>query len=224
MTSLLDLLLPADCAGCGARSVVVCAHCLAPLRALPSLAWPRPSPPGLPAPFAVAAYDGPVRSMLLAVKEDGVAGLQRPLGRALARAVCAALPQTATLPLWLVPVPSSTAARRRRGEDVVRRVAGVAAGELRRFGAVATVAPVLRHARAVADSAGLSAQARAANLAGAFVARPRLARRLSSGTVVLVDDLITTGVTLAGCATALRAAGVSVAGCATIAATQRHSP
>jgi len=224
MTSLLDLVLPVDCAGCGERSVVVCADCLAPLRALPSLAWPRPSPPGLPPPFAVAAYVGPVRAILLAVKEEGVAGLQRPLGRALAHAVAAALPPTAVSPLWLVPVPSAAAARRRRGEDVVRRLAGAAAGELRRSGAAASVVPALRHARAVADSAGLSAQARAANLAGAFVTRPRLTPRFRAGTVVLVDDLITTGVTLAGCANALREAGVSVAGCATIAATQRHSP
>ena len=203
---------------------MACADCLAPLRALPSLAWPRPSPSGLPTPFAVAAYDGPVRAMLLAVKEDGVAALQRPLGRALAQAVAATLPPRQTLPLWLVPVPSSAAARRRRGEDVVRRLAEVAAGELRRAGAPATVVPALRHARAVADSAGLSAQARAVNLAGAFVTRARCAARLHHGVVVLVDDLITTGVTLAGCATALCAAGVSVTGCATIAATQRHSP
>ena len=224
VTALLDLVLPADCAGCGARSVVVCADCLALLRAMPSPAWPRPSPRGLPAPFAVAAYDGPVRAMLLAVKEDGIAGLQRPLGRALAHAVAAALPLTASLPLRLVPVPSSAAARRQRGEDVVRRLTAVAAGELRRSGVPATVVPALRHARAVADSAGLGAQARAANLAGAFAARPRLAGRLRAGSVVLVDDLITTGVTLAGCATALADADIRVLGCATVAATQRHSP
>jgi len=224
MTSLIDLVLPTDCAGCGARAVVACTDCLAPLRALPSPAWPRPSPHGLPPPFAVGAYDGPVRAMLLAVKEDGIAGLQRPLGRALAHAVAAAASPGAATPLWLVPVPSSSVARRRRGEDVVRRLAAVAAGELRRSGVPAAVVPALRHARAVADSAGLGAQARAANLMGAFAARPRQSARLRGGSVILVDDLITTGVTLSGCAAALRDAGVSVAGCATVAATQRHSP
>jgi predicted amidophosphoribosyltransferase len=224
MTSLLDLVLPTDCAGCGTRAVVVCERCLTPLRALPFPAWPRPSPRGLPPPFAVAAYDGPVRAMLLAVKEEGAARLQRPLGRALAHAVAVAAPPTSSTPVWLVPVPSSSAARRRRGEDVVRRLAAVAADELRRSGVRAAVVPALRHARSVADSAGLGAQARAVNLAGAFAARPRQSARLQGGSVVLVDDLITTGVTLSGCAAALREADVSVAGCATVAATQRHSP
>ena len=221
--ALLDLVLPVTCAGCGARSVAACRRCLAPLLAAPTPAWPRPSPPGLPPPFAVAAYEGSVRALLLAVKEEGIAALQRPLGQALARSVATAA-RAAPAPVRLVPVPSSTTARRRRGEDVVRRMAAVAAAELRCAGWDAAVVPVLRHGRSVTDSAGLGAQDRARNLAGAFTVGAGRADRLGGATVVLVDDLITTGATLSECAAALSRAGVRTLACATVAATQRRSP
>jgi predicted amidophosphoribosyltransferase len=222
MNALLDLVLPVECAGCGARSVLACPRCLAPLLSAPTPAWPRPAPPGLPPPFAVTAYTGPVRGLLLGLKEDGLLGLQRPLGWALGQSARVAVMGAG--PVCLVPVPSARAARRRRGEDVVRRLAVVAAGELRRSGVHATVVPALRHTRAVADSAGLGAEARAHNLAGAFATRRRAISRLTGSRVVLVDDLITTGVTLAECAVSLAAAGVPAHACATIAATQRRSP
>lgn len=223
MKALLDLVLPMHCVGCGARSVAACGRCLTPLLAPPRPAWPRPTPPGLPPPFAVAPYAGSVRAMLLAVKEDGISALQRPLGRALGAAAGPASARAAGR-VCLVPVPSTPAARRRRGEDVVRRMAALAAAELRRAGGDVGMVPALRHVRAVTDSAGLDAKARARNLAAAFAVRPRLLPRLRGSTVVLVDDLITTGATLAECAAALRVAGVPVCGCATVAATQRHSP
>jgi predicted amidophosphoribosyltransferase len=222
MRALLDLVLPVQCVGCGVRSVLACPACLAPLHHRPAVSWPRPSPPGLPTPFAVTAYDGSVRALLLGLKEDGLLGLRLPLGRALARSVLAACAGAG--PVCLVPVPSARAARRRRGEDVVRRLAGVAAGELRRAGMPATVVPALRHSRVVSDSAGLGADARARNLADAFATRPVGLARLRDARVVLVDDLITTGVTLAECASALSGAGVRVDACATVAATRRRSP
>jgi len=222
--ALLDLVLPVDCAGCGTRSVLVCDSCARPLWATPKPAWPRPAPPGLPLPLAVAAYDGPVRALLLAVKEHGIAPLQRPLGEALARAVAAVPLEAVDAPVCLVPVPSARSARRRRGEDVVRRLANVAASELRRDGRRVAVVPALRHARAVRDSAGLGATERARNLAGAFVVDRRAIARLEGAAVVVVDDLITTGATLAECSTALEVTGLTPVACATIAATQRHSP
>ncbi|WP_369688378.1 ComF family protein [Actinomadura macra] len=83
-----------------------------------------------------------------------------------------------------------------------------------------TRADALRHTRRVSDQAGLTVSERAANLAGALEAVPRA--KVAGRRVVLVDDVITTGATLAEAARALRAADAEVIGAATLAATQRR--
>lgn len=223
MRALLDLVLPVSCPGCGVAGVPACPPCLATLGRPARLAWPQPAPAGLPPPFAVADYAGAPRSFLLAYKEQGRIGLHHALGTALARSVAAALAADGRDRVWLVPVPSSAAARRARGDDVVARLALTAAQVLRRQGRSAGVVTALRHRRSVRDSAGLGAADRAANLAGAFAVTRAGRRRLSGRTVVLVDDLVTTGATLAECAQPLRAAGADVVAAATVAATRRQA-
>ncbi|MGW4196002.1 ComF family protein [Streptomyces sp. NPDC005004] len=85
----------------------------------------------------------------------------------------------------------------------------VAAGRLRRGGTPARVAAVLRQRRPVLDQAGLDARERRENLAGALEVTAGGARLLDAGRVVLVDDLMTTGATLAEAARALREAAGS---------------
>jgi len=200
---------------------MACAGCLVPLTAPARPAWPRPSPAGLPPPYAVAVYDGSTRDFLLAYKERGVVGLRRSLGRALGAAVVAALPDAE--PVWVVPVPSRRVARRQRGDDVVAGLARHASLLARRQGRHVQLLPALRHLRAVADSAGLDARQRARNLSGAFGLR-RGAGDLVRGTaVIVVDDLITTGATAVECAAALRGAGARVLAVATVAATARRA-
>ncbi|MBV9291408.1 MAG: ComF family protein [Frankiales bacterium] len=227
MRALLDLVLPASCAGCGAAGDVVCARCRQSLAGSASPAWPRPSPRGLPPPWAVTAYAGATRSLLLAYKEDGVVGLRPVLGAALATSVAAAVDKSRGVdratPLVLVPVPSARRARRTRGEDVVARLAERAAADLRRCGRWVSILPALRHCRPVADSAGLNAAARARNLDGAFALRRGVGSHLTGATVVVVDDLITTGATLAEASRVLREAGARIVAVATIAATQRRA-
>lgn len=222
MHALLDLVLPARCAGCGVAGRVICVDCTWRFAAPARLAMPSPSPAGLPATYAVTAYAGPARDVVLAYKEEGVVGLQRVLGGALARAVAAALGASTPdcrAPVWLMPVPSTKAARRARGDDVVARLARVATRVLRQAGYDARVVAALRHGRRVRDSSGLSATERAGNLAGAFRVSPRLPGQ--AGPIVLVDDLVTTGATLAECAAAVREAGLLPIGAATVCATQR---
>ena len=97
-------------------------------------------------------------------------------------------------------------ARAARGHDPARRIALAAAGELRRRGVPARVAGVLRQRRAVADQSGLNSRQRLDNLAGALAVAPAGARLLAGGPVVLVDDVMTTGASLAEAARAVRAA------------------
>lgn len=223
MRSLLDLMLPVECAGCGAPGAVTCLDCAAAFAGPPRVLWPQPAPPGLPTPYAVAGYDGPVRDLLIAYKERGVLGAQRVLAPALAASVAAAMRHAGSRPVLLVPAPSSVRALRARGDDVVLRLARRAASLLRARGHSATVVAALAHIRAVGDSAGLAAPERAVNLAGAIGVRRRCLGRLDGAPIVLVDDLRTTGVTLAEAARALRAAGGQVVAAATIAATVRHA-
>ncbi|UPT42328.1 ComF family protein, partial [Streptomyces sp. WAC00303] len=104
----------------------------------------------------------------------------------------------------------------------VRRIAAAAARDLRRAGLPAQVLPLLRQRRAVADQSGLGARQRRANLAGALeltagggrllqhgLPRHELLRHglFRLGRVILVDDLLTTGSTLAEAARAVGEAG-----------------
>jgi len=75
--------------------------------------------------------------------------------------------------------------------------------------------------RDVADQAGLDAGQRARNLAGAL--RVRAWRGPAPPVVVVVDDLVTTGASLAEAARALCAGGLPVLGAAVVAATGRRS-
>ncbi|CAL9432102.1 Orotate phosphoribosyltransferase [Streptomyces sp. enrichment culture] len=226
---LADLVLPADCAGCGLPRTGLCARCRELLSgSRPRRVRPEPPPDGLPPVHACLAYADEVRAVLLAHKERGALRLAAPLGAVLAGAVRAAAGEAgpggaargSTGPLLLVPVPSARRSVAARGHDPVRRMALAAAAELRRGGRSARVLPVLRQRRAVADQAGLDARRRLANLAGALDTAAGAGRLLEQGPVVVVDDLVTTGASLAEAARALGRAGGRVAGAAVVAASR----
>ncbi|MEU3659521.1 ComF family protein [Streptomyces sp. NPDC032940] len=214
-----DLVLPAECGGCGRARTVLCPRCRAVLSGgAPCRVRPDPEPPGLPAVYAATRYADEARAALLAHKERGVLALAGPLGTALAGAVRAGLREAgahggevrcgrARWPVLLVPVPSARRAVRARGHDPARRIALAAAGELRRTGTSARVLAALRQRHAVADQSGLDARQRRDNLAGALVVATGGARLLGGrGRIVLVDDLMTTGASLAEAARAVREA------------------
>ncbi|MBW8806750.1 MAG: ComF family protein [Catenulisporales bacterium] len=220
--ALLDLAAERDCGGCGRpqpSGAPLCASCAGllavsgPWRALASV-------PGAPRTYAVARYEDPVRTMLIVYKERGRCDLRRALGRGLARAVAAAVDGAgarSSSPLALVPMPSRPRVVRERGEDTTARLARAAARTLREAGVPARAVPALRHSRAVLDQAGLTREQRRANVAGALRAR-RGGLAAAACDVVLVDDISTSGASLAEAARALRVAGVPVLGAATIAA------
>jgi len=203
LSALADLVLPRTCAGCGVPGRVLCARCAALLSA-PRPASPRRVPWGFPPTAAAGAYSGPVRPAVNAFKEQGRTELARPLGAALALAVAAVVTAVGPVPgpVLLVPVPSSAAALRSRGRDHVGELTRCAVDELRAAGLDAAAARLLHRSGRVRDSAGLSAAARRANLAGTFRRSPLPA---GPGLLVVVDDVVTSGATLTEAATELSA-------------------
>jgi predicted amidophosphoribosyltransferase len=229
VAELADLVLPAGCAGCQAAGGTplrygVCESCIEAVAALrPHPTLPVPAPPGLPPCAALGDYDGVLRELVLAFKDRGRYRLARPLGRLLADAVASLVDG----PSLLVPIPDTPAAARARHGDHLRRLARPAAARLRAGGRPVTLARPLR-ACPRRDSAGLGAAARAAQARAAFRVRPlrvaglrqRVAR--TGEPVILLDDVVTTGATLAAAAHRLAEAGVPVAGAAVLAATRRR--
>lgn len=221
MTSLIhaaaDLLLGAVCPGCGLPRVGLCPGCRARLEAYPTgPTRPNPAPPGFPSAVAAAPYDELVQRLVVAYKEHDALWLSGPLGLALARSL-RGLTDGVTDPLALVPMPSDPRAVRRRGLDITcalaRRAARVHGGDIR-------VVSALRQRRRPKDQAGLTSAERWVNLHGALAARG--IGRLKGRKVVVVDDVVTTGASLAEAVRALDADGISVLGAAVVAATRRH--
>lgn len=216
LRSVVDLVLPQTCAGCGAPGTAWCATCGAGLSAPVSVPGPAKGPPR----SALSEYTGPARRAVLAYKERGRRVLADPLGGLLARAlptVRGARPDDEGT--WqLVPVPSTARAARGRGGPHVLRLARHCAAHLARDGRPAAVVPALRLDGSVRDSVGLDATQRAANLHGAVHAVP--AGCPPSGTpVVLLDDVITTGATASVCTEALAAVGLVVTAILALATT-----
>ncbi|GAA3830343.1 hypothetical protein GCM10022226_58990 [Sphaerisporangium flaviroseum] len=231
--AFLDVILPPSCAGCARPGAVLCPACAAEFHDDPRPRWPSSPPPGLPDCWSAADYQGAPRRAILAYKERGRTALARPLAACLVSTLVAARASPAwpcgrDRPLVLVPVPSSRRAVRQRGHDPVGRLAALAVRGLRARGWPIALAPVLEQRRRVRDQAGLSAAQRAANLAGAFgVRRAAQARQRAfwgraEPVAALVDDIVTTGTTLAEAAGALRHAGVAVPLAITLAATRRR--
>lgn len=208
-SSLLDELaafaMSGCCAGCDLLGTLLCDECE---RALVASPVRRETPEGL-AVVAALAYEGVVARCIRRLKQEGETLLARPLGTALAAAVSIAAADDAALPL-LVPVPTSSAAFRRRGYRVPELL-------IRRAGHPAT--RLLVSSRTTADQRGLGVDERVRNVSGSM--RARHAR--DAHAVLLIDDVVTTGATLDEAARALTTAGFRVRGAVALAATPRHS-
>ena len=137
-------------------------------------------------------FEGSARRALIEAKFQGVSTLLPPL----ARAAAAIVPRD-WAPLAVMPVPLSSARRRRRGFNQAEVAAAAVAAAIGRPLATG----IVRRVRDTTPQSTLSAAERERNLDAAFVAAAAPAR------VLVVDDVTTTGTTLAAIARTLRAAG-----------------
>lgn len=213
------LAFPWSCRLCGVESErdPFCASCRAELLgaaspacgrcALPLGPWARPRDGcrecrgrslGFDGAIALGPYTGPVRELCLALKHEPNAWLAAWLADLLIEARGAAL--EAVGEACVVPIPlhwrRHWSRRYNQAEALGQRLA-------RRLGHPCL--PALRRVAPTRPLAGLGRTERLALMHGAF--RARRPRRLRDRTVILVDDVMTTGATCGAAARALKQAG-----------------
>jgi competence protein ComFC len=228
--ALEQLLLPAECLLCRAlftfsscRRVVcdVCRHRWRPVQPpwCRRCGQPEPHfgpcrlcadwPAALRAARSAVWLDAGARAAVHALKYGGLPRIAADLAEAMQR-----LEVPGRDAAWLVPIPLGPARERQRGYNQSERLARALG---RRWGR--PVVSLLARTRETATQTALTPAARLANVAGAFATRnvergtrnggsdPSSAFRLPRSTLILVDDVFTTGATLAEAARALERAG-----------------
>ncbi|MGZ6329032.1 MAG: ComF family protein [Candidatus Limnocylindrales bacterium] len=214
MRAVLDLLLPPACAGCGREGDLLCGPCRAPL-------WRRlEEPPGVPIGLSadqptgivrlewLAPFTGSTRAALHALKYGAIRDLAEPLADALA----ARWSRAGRGGDLVVPVPAHAARRRERGYDQAVLLAGATA---RRLGL--PMAGALQRAHVTTAQHALGRGARATNVGHAFRLEPGAAELVRGRWIVLVDDILTTGATVAACAAVLDTAEARAASALVVA-------
>ncbi|MBI1796558.1 MAG: ComF family protein [Candidatus Eisenbacteria bacterium] len=206
-SDLLEFALPQRCPGCGAAAEserllcdacrdrippfagALCARCLALGR--------DPTPCVRHAGFAVRApwlYDERAALLVHALKYAERPGLAAALGEVMARAL-----PPGYRPDLVIPVPLHRVRRRERGYNQAALLAASLAAAI----GAPMIEDALTRVRPTAAQARLGPAARRANMAGAF----RLAHpdAWAGRTVLVIDDVLTTGATLEACLATLRA-------------------
>jgi ComF family protein len=199
----LTLLAPPLCWGCARRAppgLALCHACARELRRLP----PEPvTLAGVPC-FAAVAYEGPARDLVRALKFRAALAV----AGSMAAAIVAGAPPGLFEGAALVPVPLARRRERRRGFNQAHVLALALA---RRTGA--EVVACLSRAEGHGTQVGRDRAERSRALRGAITAAAVPANAL------IVDDVVTTGATLAAAAEALRGAGCTGLGAVAYART-----
>jgi len=241
--SLFSVLFPSDCRICQSAltrisSLPVCENCLqqiAPLSGIlcgvcgeklfsrfteteegPRCGMCRRAAPPFQRAVAYGAYDGTLRDLIHLLKYQRVQPVAGLLGGLLAEALAGVqLPES----LLVVPVPLFKRKLRERSFNQAEEIARAYVRRRARAGIQLEASSLVR-SRETASQTGLTRHQRRANLRGAFaVTKPE---RIAGRSVLVVDDVMTTGTTAGECARVLLRAGAKQIFVATVARATRE--
>lgn len=224
----LALLWPTACVGCGQADRELCLRCTDEVAELPH-GLPHgvgPMARSVDGPIHVIAgpYSGTVREMLIAYKHGGKYGFVKILGRRLGvalRQACKEIIASGTgageQPPVIVPVPSRAQRVRQRG---FRHVDALVSVGLRSEGLRIRQIGGLRALPGRTGQVGLSEAARERNARKLYVPK-RAATQLRGRTVIVVDDIVTSGATTRAACEQLERAGARVVAVVALCAVTR---
>ncbi|MBD1923845.1 ComF family protein [Microcoleus sp. FACHB-831] len=215
LSGLMSVFLQASCPLCQrATSSEFCQYCD---RQLQSCQLPNPSQfwqCELPV-FAWGVYGGAIKRAIAALKYDNQPQLARPLSQWLAEAW---LKSSLSIPhLTVVPIPMYAKKQQQRGYNQ--------ADLLAQYFCDYTKLPLqqlgLERVRETEALFGLSASGREQTLMDCFALGKGFKRRRPTGSVLLLDDIYTTGATARAAAETLKQQGIKVYGLVAIATPPR---
>jgi ComF family protein len=187
---LLDAVFPARCAGCERMGSAVCDHCRGQLRVAPALA----APIGVDRLVAAFDYVGVARELVARVKYRNARGGIPVLGAAIVDALTRASIAAPDVVTWL---PTTADRRRDRGFDHAALLARAVSADLQ-----VPRAGLLHRCPGPAQTGRRAADRRNGPRFDCFM-------DLTGRRILLIDDVVTTGASLRGAATALREAGAA---------------
>ena len=203
ISDLKYLLFPTRCFGCRDLGYLICSNC----RKLWNPHIYKSTIVDL-AVYSAIPYSPVAKNILLAAKEQSIKSADQLVRSAMAASLQVLFqkyPNSA-----LVPIPSAPASNRRRGRDFINEMAIFVAKDMG-----VGVLPLLEQQRLVRDQSKLNIASRRENLAMALSIKPQLRGNYSSESVVILDDLVTTGSTINEANRALTKAGFKVLAAAT---------
>lgn len=211
MFNLTEIIFPSRCIGCTRLGISICSECRKQWH--PHIYQREINWNGENFPVLSAIQYSPIASrVLLSAKESQIRAADQLIVNGVVHSLNTFVKRYGSA--TLVPVPSRKSANRKRGRNFLQEITSQVAAEVG-----LSSHSLLAHSRKVRDQSRLNIADRSENVSRAFSIAPELTAQLSAGntgpTIIVIDDLITTGATLSEAIRALRTAGFTVLGAVT---------
>lgn len=209
INSALDLVFPPRCVHCQQPGALLCANCQLLIQPSPAV---YDNAGVLSGQRATAIFDGPIQSAIHELKYKN----KQRIADLLADRLIAELQTSHWTPTLVTAVPLHASRQQERGYNQ----SALLASRLAAINGLPFRIEVITRTRATRPQVGLNAKDRQANMADAFQTDSSLAAGQS---ILIVDDVYTTGATLRACASALRAAVAASVWALTVASAQQRT-